>query len=401
MDERGEIMRVAFFGHDASDAAIRRRIKSFHDDGMHVDGYMMRRGALADTAWRNHDLGMTKPGAFVHRAKSIVTGTRKALSFRAELAQADIMYARNLDMLAIAVRVKRKLKLDIPIVYECLDVHRLLCRTDLIGKTLRGLERRLLRASSALVVSSPAFLTHHFERHYKGAYEPVLIENRLTDSFTGGARPDATQVAQSPTEAGPLRLGWVGILRCQRSLNLLCETARRLGSKVEIRIHGIVAENEVPNFETQIEAYDNIRFFGRYRAPEDLDQIYRDLDLVWSGDFMEAGFNSVWLLPNRIYEGGFFATPSISPTGTQTAQWVRDHNCGFTLSEPLESELPALMEGLTTAPAQIDDYRRQLAQLPIDVFVQPAGLMRTTLERVVHAYRNPQKNTAHSALKAV
>ena len=395
-------MRVAFFGHDASDAAIRRRVKSLHDDGMHVDGYMMRRGALTDTAWRNYDLGVTKPGAFVHRAKSIVTGTRQAMKYRAELAQADVIYARNLDMLAIAVRVKRKLKLDIPVIYECLDVHRLLCRTDLVGKTLRGVERRLLRASSALVVSSPAFLEHHFERHYAGEYESILIENRLTDSFTGGDRPGAAQIAQSPTTGKPLRLGWVGILRCQRSLDLLCETARRLGPDVEIRIHGIVAENEIPNFENQIAGHDNINFFGRYRAPEDLNQIYADLDLIWSGDFMEAGFNSVWLLPNRIYEGGFFATPSISPAGTQTARWVSDHKCGFTLSEPLESELPGLLEQLTAQRGAIDDYRRQLAELPIDVFVQPTGLMRSMLERLLSTYRDQQsKNPQHAALKAV
>ncbi len=394
-------MRVAFFGHDASDAAIRRRVKSFHDDGMHVDGYMMRRGALTDTAWRNYDLGVTRPGAFVHRAKSIVTGTQQAMNYRAELAQADVIYARNLDMLAIAVRAKRKLKLDIPVIYECLDVHRLLCRTDLVGKTLRGIERRLLRASSALVVSSPAFLEHHFERHYPGEYDPVLIENRLTDSFTGGDRPSASQIDQSQTMGKPLRLGWVGILRCQRSLNLLCETARQLGPDVEIRIHGIVADNEIPNFETQIAAHDNIRFFGRYRAPEDLAEIYGELDLIWSGDFMEAGFNSVWLLPNRIYEGGFFATPSISPAGTQTAKWVSDHNCGFTLSEPLDSELPGLVKQLTTTPGPIDAYRRQLAGLPLDVFVQPAGLMRATLERVVSTYTSQPEKSKHAALKAV
>lgn len=394
-------MRVAFFGHDASDAAIRRRVKSFDDDGMHVDGYMMRRGAPVDTAWRNFDLGMTKPGAFVHRAKSIVTGTQQAMNYRADLAQADLIYARNLDMLAIAVRVKRKLKLDIPVVYECLDVHRLLCRTDLIGKILRGLERRLLRASSALVVSSPAFLEHHFERHYPGEYEPILIENRLTDSFTGGDRPSLPQIAQSPTTAKPLRLGWVGILRCQRSLDLLCETARQLGPDVEIRVHGIVAENEIPNFDRQIATLDNITFFGRYRAPEDLNEIYTNLDVIWSGDFMEAGFNSVWLLPNRIYEGGFFATPSISPAGTQTARWVTDHNCGFALSEPLESELPGLIEQLVAAPAPIDAYRRQLTELPLDVFVQPAGLMRSTLERVLSTYRSQQGASQTTAFKVV
>jgi len=251
------------------------------------------------------------------------------------------------------------------------------------------------------VVSSPAFLEHHFERHYPGEYESILIENRLTASFTGGDRPSVPQIAQTPTTGKPLRLGWVGILRCQRSLDLLCETARQLGPDVEIRIHGIIAENEIPNFEAQIAALDNIKFFGRYRAPEDLNEIYANLDLIWSGDFMEAGFNSVWLLPNRIYEGGFFATPSISPAGTQTARWVGDHNCGFSLTEPLEFELPGLIEKLIATPAPIDAYRRQLAELPLDVFVQPAGLMRSTLERVLSTYGNQPGVPQPTAFRAV
>lgn len=392
-------MRVAFFGHDAYDAAIRRRIQSFHDDGLRVDGYMMRRGPLPETSWDNFDLGETHPGAFIHRAKSIFTGTSEALKHQAQLAKADIIYARNLDMLAVAVRAKNKLRLNVPLVYECLDVHRLLCRSDVIGTAMRGLERRLLRASDALVVSSPAFLKHHFERHYPGEYNPILIENRLTDSFTGGDRPNLAQIEAMPAPTKPLRLGWVGVLRCQRSLDLLCETAKRLGPKVEIRIHGIVADTEIPDFDNQIKPHENIQFFGRYRAPEDLAEIYGGLDLVWSGDFMEAGFNSVWLLPNRIYEGGFFATPSISPAGTQTAQWVSDRACGFQVAEPLETALPDLVESLIEDPSQIETYKRQLASLPLDVFVQPAGLMRTTLERVVTAHRDPPASS--SRLKTV
>jgi len=377
---------IAFFGHDAADAAIRRRIKSLQDDGLHVDGFMMRRDAPGETAWPNHDLGQTKAGAFFHRAFSILSGTRNALQHREILERADLFYARNMDMLAIAVRVKRRLKLDTPIVYECLDVHRLLFRQDLIGKLFRSVERRLLRASSALVVSSPAFLDHHFDRYYPGEFNPVLIENRLTDAFTGGDRPAPKDASATLDPDAPLKLGWVGILRCQRSLDLLCETARSLGSKVEIRIHGIPAENEVPRFHEQIAEQPNMRFFGRYKAPEDLSEIYGDLDLVWAGDFMEAGFNSVWLLPNRIYEGGFFATPAICPDQTQTANWIREHACGFAVPEPLETTFPDLLERLHQDRSQIQAYQTALTQLPIEVFVQPAGFLKTTIENVLNEH---------------
>ena len=76
-----------------------------------------------------------------------------------------------------------------------------------------------------------------------------------------------------------------------------------------------------------IDVRPNMTFSGRYRSPEDLAGIYDNLDVVWAGDFMEAGYNSVWLLPNRIYEGGYYCTPSIAPSRTQTAAWLTQHDC--------------------------------------------------------------------------
>ena len=93
--------------------------------------------------------------------------------------------------------------------------------------------------------------------------------------------------------------------------------------KFEIVMHGMPALTEIPDFHHRIQGLTNVDYHGRYRAPEDLARIYAGLDLVWAGDFMEAGYNSVWLLPNRLYEGGYYAVPPIAPAGTQTAQMDR------------------------------------------------------------------------------
>ncbi|MEO0881133.1 MAG: hypothetical protein AAFY34_00250 [Pseudomonadota bacterium] len=57
-------VRVAFFGHDVYDAAIRRRASAFIAGGLSLDGFMMRRGAPAETEWSNTDLGETRDGLF-------------------------------------------------------------------------------------------------------------------------------------------------------------------------------------------------------------------------------------------------------------------------------------------------------------------------------------------------
>ena len=305
-------MRIAFFGHDALDAAVRRRIQTFLDSDMNVTGFTMRRGDMRALPWENIDLGLTKDGALIARVASVFTGARKAARHKDKLAATDVIYARNLDMLACAFLAKRLSGLKTPVIYECLDVHRLLCGSGMVNRMMRWLEGALLKRTIGLVVSSPGFLTHHFERHYQGSYKARIVENRLAAGADYGARPNTAQIEQKRPVNTPVRIGWVGVLRCQRSLDLLCAAAQELGPGIEIHLHGIPARTEIPIFEPVIEKHENMQYHGRYKSPEDLASLYAGLDVVWAGDFMEAGYNSVWLLPNRIYEGGYYATPANS-----------------------------------------------------------------------------------------
>jgi succinoglycan biosynthesis protein ExoL len=370
--------RIAFFAHDAADAAVRRRIQGFRDDGLDVVGFTMRRRDDISPEWENIDLGRTFDGAYVQRIKSIFRGARLAAAQRDLLATADVIYARNLDMLATAFLAKRYASLKTPVIYEALDVHRLLTRKDLIGLAFRRMEGALLRRTRRLVVSSPGFLENHFERRHRGRYVASLIENRLAAGAEYGERPSADVHAPEP-----LRIGWIGVLRCKRSLDLLTGLARAFGPAIQIDLHGAPALTEIPDFHAQIQGIPNLTYHGRYRSPEDLGRIYSALHVVWAGDFMEAGFNSDWLLPNRLYEGGYFGVPAIAPSGTQTAKWIEARGTGFTVDEDLARNLPDLVRRLLQDPGLIAPRRQRLLELPVDVFVarrgELAGLIGDTL----------------------
>lgn len=370
--DRHAMLKIAFFGHDAADAAVRRRAKSFSIDGLSVFGFTMRRNDDQQRSFPNVDLGQTYDGNFLQRIKQIFRGARIAAQPENGLAETDVIYARNLDMLACAFLAKRHAKLKTKVIYECLDVHRMLVRRDPIGMILRALERALLKRSAGLVVSSPAFLTHYFERYHNGLYTSALVENRLTERPSNQRTPP---VAKPGAPDQKLRIGWVGILRCQRSMDLLCSLADKFGDQIEIKLHGKPARTEIPVFEPKIECRPNMTYHGPYSAPEDLSALYGGLDLVWAGDFMEAGYNSVWLLPNRIYEGGYFATPSICVAETETANWVMRKQAGCPVGEPLETELPALIERLIADRTPLDTAQKHLLAEPEDTFIQPKGLL--------------------------
>jgi succinoglycan biosynthesis protein ExoL len=370
--------RIAFFAHDAADAAVRRRVQGFRDDGLDVTGFTMRRRDEIAVDWDNIDLGRTFDGAYAQRIKSVFHGARLAAAQHDRLAAADVIYARNLDMLATAFLAKRHTGLRTPVIYEALDVHRLLTRKDPVGLAFRRIEGNLLARTKALVVSSPGFLRNHFERRHRGQYRPFILENRLASDAEYGSRPTRI-VARS----GPLQLGWIGMLRCRRSLDLLLKTAHMLGDSVHIHLHGVPALTEIPDFYERVRDIPNLAFHGRYRSPEDLAAIYADLDVVWAGDFMEAGFNSSWLLPNRLYEGGYYAVPSIAPAGTQTSSWIEARGVGFTVCEDLAANLPAMIAQLAANPSPIAIRRKRLLDLPRATFVAQRGELAAFINRTL------------------
>ncbi|MDB5441076.1 MAG: putative glycosyl transferase [Caulobacteraceae bacterium] len=368
---------VAFFGHNSDDAAVRRRAVAFQNAGIEVVGFMMRREepAIAPT-WRNIDLGLTSDARYAQRLARIVTGAITAARHRDLLASADIIYARNLDMLLCADLARRLSGVKTPLVYECLDIHALLTREDAIGRMMRRLEAGLLRRTALVVISSPGFQRDYFAVRHPGLGRFFLAENRLIEGDAFGQRP-----ANPDKPIGrPLRIGWFGNLRCPVSIEVLEAVKDRCGEKVEIVLRGYFTEQTQPLAEARLLSIGKATYGGRYRAPQDLQALYEDVDLVWAGDYFEAGMNSLWLLPNRIYEGGYFGVPAIAPSDAETGRWIAQRQAGFAAPEPTRDSVPELIEGLVADPAPITAARAALLRLPISTFVEPRGFIGAVID---------------------
>lgn len=366
MSARGRVRvpDLAFFGHDARDAAVQRRIKAFEHAGARVRAFTMRRGAAFEAPWANVDLGETRDAAFVQRIAALARARPLLRAHVETLRGADLIYARNLDMLWLAHWARRMARSSAPLVFECLDIHRFMTRNDPLGAAMRSVERGLLKDVSLVVVSSPAFVREYFDVHQPNRVRPLLIENRLPWGFDYGARP-----AGAYAGAGPIRIGWFGNLRCKRSMSLLLALAERLPERVHVSLRGAPARTELPDFEARIAGRANVSFGGRYAWPAELASIYADVDVVWAGDFHDPGANSKWLLPNRLYEGGYYAAAPVAPADSETGRWIDAHGFGFTLAEPLEQTLPAFLASLDRA--RIGERRARLLAANSDVFLQP------------------------------
>lgn len=339
-------MRLAYFVHDLSDPAVSRRLKMLRAGGAQARVLGFRRTSqpvLQIDGVEAVDLGRTYDARMGHRALQTLKRCALARRLVPHVADCDVVMARNLEMLAIANAARRSAqrstKRSMPLVYESLDIHRLLLSSAFPGKALRAVERALLKACSLVVVSSPAFLRAHFDR-YRVKAPILLLENKLLQL---GSAPMRVENERQP--GPPWRIGWFGMLRCSKTLSILKQLVEQAQGGVEVIIRGRPAYSEFEDFDAIVNATPGMVFKGPYNASE-LAEAYNEVHFCWAIDYFEEGLNSNWLLPNRLYEGSFYGAVPIVLDGCETARWLSAHQAGVCLKAPLE-EIRGFFEGLT------------------------------------------------------
>lgn len=325
------MLRVLYLVHDLSDPAVRRRVLMLRAGGAEVVLAGFRRGENRLAGIEGVvplDLGTTEDARFAQRLLAVVGAAATLPRRLAGIARPDVILARNLEMLALASRAATQFGGGVPIAYECLDVHRLLLRRDMVGRGLRAAERRFGRNARLLVTSSPAFMENYF-RPLSGIRAPMhLLENQVLELDGNEMLP-----VRTPPTGAPWRIGWFGAIRCRKSLDLLSAFTRKMEGRFEVVLRGRPAYSEFADFDGFIAREPFLRFEGPYRNPEDLAAIYGEVDFTWAIDFFEEGQNSRWLLPNRLYEGCRHGALPIVLGGTETARLALQRGVGIALAD--------------------------------------------------------------------
>lgn len=339
-------IKISYFVHDLNDPHVARRVIMFTRGGSDVKLIGFRRHAEPVASVSGApviDLGRTLPGKFLSRALSVAKNALKSGMLADAVRGADVIVARNLEMLTLAVRARNLLAPRIPAVYECLDIHRLLLSRGPAGCALRLLEDRLWRETDLLLTSSPAYIRNYFApRGFPVALR--LLENKVLnlDGEAALLRP------KRPDPGRPWRIGWFGLLRCRRSFEILSRLCRELPGTVEVVLRGRPSTKIFADFQAEAARAPGVSFFGAYRNPEDLSAIYGGVHFTWAIDFYEASLNSAWLLPNRVYEGSLWGAAPLALEGTETGRWLAAKNAGVLLPDPPEEALRSFFQSLST-----------------------------------------------------
>lgn len=381
---------ILFFAPDIREVAQRRRIDGFRAAGCAVASFSFakRRGQVpAVPDWPDYCLGEIEQRHLVQRALGMSGALPVIWRHRDLLRAADVIIARNVDMLCLADLARMVTGSEAALVYECLDIHGIFTGEGAVSAALRQVEHELLHHVDNLILSSPGFHEHYFYeiQGYDGPWQ--LLENKL---WFGAHPPPRAPLQARP--GGPLVLGWVGSLRCRPSFELLMSAASHLGAAIRLEFHGEVHDHVLPDFHARVAAQPNAVYMGRYAYPDDLGRVYGGLDLVWAQDLWQPGANSDWLLPNRIYEAGWFGCPVIAVAGTQTAQLVSRLELGCILPHPDCGRLVELLMSLGASDCR--RIRARVHDLPDDLFCLKARDYRNLAACLVNRGEAPCETRA-------
>ena len=341
-------------------------------------------------SWENIDLGVTADYAYLRRIRSLLSGVFRLIGQRRRLAEVDFVFAHNIDMALLALFSRLVTGNRAPIAYEVLDVHRFFLGERGHNRLFRALERFVLRRADALIVSSEGYMRHYFHpvQEFQGRW--FLLENKVP---VGSVREPENEPRHRPAELGkPWVIGWCGTMRCVESLRMLKEIARRNRDTVQIYMRGFPTETGLDAFKTEIANEPNMIYAGAYKGPDDLAEIYAEVDINWTIELWDQSYNSKnsnWLLPNRLYECGCFHIPMITLKGTETAYRAEQLQVGWALDAPLIDSVSRLLETLT--PEDYQARRDKLKALQASTFWEVDDLENICNELLALRSPDPDK----------
>ncbi len=318
---------VLYFVPNSLETKALARAKAMSDAGIELIVVGFRRPgypAPDPGTWQYVDLGELSDGNYLARIGTLLRAAYRIIPVARRLKKHPraVVIARNLDLALLARACTMLAGLRAPFVYEVLDIRKVMMGSGIAARALRWAERRILNSTARLWISAPKFAEEYFLKIQGFGGQWRLLENKIV--HTADPRPD-----QLPEKRWVI--GWFGALRCPKSLDMLCRLASDLPDTLDVYVRGFPTTIDEEYFHQSINSHDNIYYDGAY-SHQDLPEMMAKIHFSWSFDYIDAWGNSAWLLPNRVYEAGYYERPLLGDATHATGTRIREEGLGWTFS---------------------------------------------------------------------
>ncbi len=245
---------------------------------------------------------------------------------RRAAAETDVFYVFGLDLAALCLLACAGLRRRPRLVHEVLDIRTILTGGGVAAGLLRRLDRWLAARADLMVVTSPEYLSGYYQGMLGVApRRSLVVENRV--------RPDAPPPEPETDRAAdaPLVIGYFGMLRCRRSLQILLRALDLAEGRLHLQLRGVFLNTE--DLQPAVEAHPCATYGGPYVSPDELPAMYGGIDILW-GCYPYLGDgpgNWQWARTKRFYEALRYGRPLFAAAGTRDAERAVAGGCGIEL----------------------------------------------------------------------
>lgn len=282
-------------------------------------------------------------------------------TIRGELKEADVVYTFGMDTFIIGWAATLFKGNKPKFVYEVGDIRTVFTNKGIIPKIFRAFEKFILKRTDLLVVTSEAYVHGYFKGIQKlNKLNYHVIENKPE------LKLNVSDINHEKSDNQKIRIGYFGVLRCSRTLEVLKKLIIEHGDKFELYIRGIITQGK--DIVNDIMLLDNVKAEGEYKVPDDLTSMYNQIDIIWACYPYKGKeiSNWMWAKTTRFYEACYFKKPMITLEGTQDSYYVKDKGIGMVLNL---SDVDLSVEQLSKLTfQQLDNMTKCYNKVSTDVY---------------------------------
>lgn len=360
-------MKITFILSSTAHVRFLKRVEIINNiDSVDIRTFAFERKGSFPGKQVNFDMQLL--GAITHESYLKRFGhILKAVSkIKSGVKNTDVVYTFGLDMLFLGwISKLLSGNKNAKLVYEVGDIREILLGDSLLNKIFRNLEQFLIKRINLLVVTSKAFYTEYFIKVQNAKFlQYCVIENKLDNKWLSSIQKSEYQKNQNNT----FIIGYFGVLRCERTFEILKQVAQKAEGKIQIYIRGIAGIPNKQQLETA-QKTPGITYGGAYIVPDDIPEMYNSVDMVWAC-YPYQGSNAgnwCWARTIRFYESCFFKKPLFAQKGTEDCKAVEKYGIGVCLNLETVDETVDYILSLTQN--DVENWNNNMDKLPEQIYM--------------------------------
>lgn len=312
-----------------------KRIEEFVHRGYEVEVYTFYR----DKNRKNttdvvsfHNIGeFSNDLPYLKRLKFMYKGIRIVLNETRDTNCIYYLMRNDIALIFTAISSKRY-------IFEEADMTHIEFNNSILRNYLEKRICKIINKSILSVFRSEGFIDYHFrDKKPDNAY---VIPNRLHPAIN-----TLKALESSETNIKALKIGFVGSIRYDSIFNIANVVLSNF-PKHEFHFYGIFASEKERIRFGQLSSFKNCFFHGEFKSPDELPQIYSQIDLVVSA-YDNRKVNVRYAEPNKLYEAIYFETPIVVSNSTFLARKVERMKIGFVVNPFDNDSILSFIKGLS------------------------------------------------------